>query len=375
MANTPPDTDLRLVRSLYPAALVREIDELVLQGHGGYQTRQEFLLDAAQNHILEVKYGSAAGDQPSRPTTDRAGQTGGQTQARPASAPPEVTEEVASTPPVAISNGTPIDPLRGFADTELRVGRRGTVVEDGLAVTKEEPVLGLHNRDFPSIWAAALLANQTAEGPVPLSRFLADATRSAWRYAESLRELEHETRVKLRALFPTNFAKPQSAEEGFKAFAIGSVAKKHRNDGKVDASGPLFSWGACQLVRGEDDQMMIGLTTPGYELLEGLDGLSLRWPHEPEYAERFLAYLRGYAAWDWSGFERLLAAVVERPTRVELAQDFKRWHPEWSDALSNTNAAGFVARGREWGLLEPKLIDGTYALTEFGHAQRAGAMA
>ena len=43
--------------------------------------------------------------------------------------------------------------------------------------------------------------------------------------------------------------------------------------------------------------------------------------------------------------------VAEKPTRVELAHKFKDWRPSWSDAMANTNAAGFVARAREWGLL------------------------
>ena len=70
-----------------------------------------------------------------------------------------------------------------------------------------------------------------------------------------------------------------------------------------------------------------------------------------------------------------MEAVAEGPTRVELAGQFNQWRPDWSPALSNTNAAGFVARAREWGLLEPKLVDSRYALTEFGETYRAGAMA
>jgi hypothetical protein len=162
---------------------------------------------------------------------------------------------------------------------------------------------------------------------------------------------------------------------GFKAFGVGAVAKTPRRDGKVEASGPLFSWRVCQLARDRDRGLMVGLTTPGYQLLEALDGLSLRLPHEPEHAERFLAHLREYAPWDWAGFAQLMEALAEGPSRLELAQNFRRWQPQWSEAVANTNAAGFVARGREWGLLEPKLIDSRYALTEFGKAQRTRALA
>jgi hypothetical protein len=43
--------------------LLREVDGLLLQGRGGYETRQEFFLDAIENQILEVKYGGAENGQ------------------------------------------------------------------------------------------------------------------------------------------------------------------------------------------------------------------------------------------------------------------------------------------------------------------------
>jgi hypothetical protein len=372
MTNSSKRDDLRLARMLLPAALLREIDELVLEGRGGYETRPEFILDAIQNHVLEVKYGVAEKGRGSLlPETDAPAAPERHSRRQADNASPNKREPAAG-PPAAIANGEPVRPLRDLTETKLHVGQRGAVVDEGLAVVKEEPVLGLHNRDYPSIWAAVLLAADTSEELVPFSAFLDYATREAWRYAESLGDLEKQTKIKLRALFPTNFAKPQSAEEGFRAFAIGAVAKTPRDDGMVDASGPLFSWKVCQLVRHSDGELLLGLTSPGHRMLEGLDGLSLRWPHEPEYAERFLAHLQEHAPWDWAGFEQLLDAVANGPTRTELAQRFQQWQPDWSDAMANTNAAGFVARAREWGLLEPKLTEGHYALTEFGEHWRIG---
>src|SRR5512132_1352427 len=63
MSNSPPSDDVRLVRLPVPARLLREIDDLVLSGRGGYETRGELMLDALQNHVLEVKYGAAEGGQ------------------------------------------------------------------------------------------------------------------------------------------------------------------------------------------------------------------------------------------------------------------------------------------------------------------------
>ena len=305
MSDLPTRDDLRLARMLLPASLLRELDELVLEGRGGYDTRQEFILEAIQNQILEVKYGAAENGQ-RRLVLEAEEQAVHKRAASRSSQAPAVKKgaEVASAPP-AIANGEAVEPVRELSETELHLNLRGTVLDEGLAVVKEEPVLGLHNRDYPSLWSAVVLADATREGLVPFSTFLSDATQEAWRYAESLRDLEQQTKVKLRALYPTNFAKPQSAEEGFRAFAIGAAAKTPRDDGKIDASGPLSSWGVCQLVRDDHGQLMIGLTTSGYELLESLDGLSLRWPHEPHHAERFLAFLREHARWDW---ERVPAA-------------------------------------------------------------------
>ena len=87
-------------------------------------------------------------------------------------------------------------------------------------------------------------------------------------------------------------------------------------------------------------------------------------------SQRFLDFLAEHASADAAGFDHLLKVVPEGVTRTELAARFKDWKPEWSETVANTNAAAFVARAREWGLLEEKLINGRYALTEFGEWQR-----
>jgi len=245
---------------------------------------------------------------------------------------------------------------------------RGAVVEDGHAVFKQEPLFGLHNRDYPSLWALTVAARMTADGPAPASRVYAEATREAWRYASSMTDLEKKVSGKPTALFPTNTAKPQSAEDGFRAFALGVINRKLNADGRFETAGPLFSWQVVQLVKSDNGPPSLGLTAAGWDLVEAMAGLTLAWPHEREYADRFFVHLREHAPWDWAGFEQLLAFVQERPTRMELAAQFGSWQPAWSSAMQNTNAAGFVARAREWGLLEGKLIDGRYALTEYGES-------
>ncbi len=165
-------------------------------------------------------------------------------------------------------------------------------------------------------------------------------------------------------MFPTNLSKPQSAEEGFRTFAVGAVAAKTRN-GKLAAWGPLFSWKACQLQR-DEQKLLIGLTKPGYELLEALDGISLETPHPREMALRFFAYLQRFSPADWWGFETLLEAVSQEPDRNGLVAHFKDARKDWSNAVAATNSQGYVGRAREWGLIKTKQVRSRYVLTDFG---------
>lgn len=379
MSDTPPNDDLRLVRILAQGALLREVDGLVRHGLGGYQTRQEFFLDAIENQILEVKYsGTEHGER--RLLVDQLAlselaEPQGATENGPSNAADDAGDPTADAPePPALANGGPIRRLADLAETELVSPSPGPAMLSGQALAPDEPLFGLHNRDYPSLWSAQQLALQTQGGFIPLKDYIETTLTEAWRFAESLEELNRQAQTKLTALFPKNWAKPQSAEESFKAFAIGALAKKPLPDGKVNASGPLYTWGLAQVQRNEEG-LEVGLTGPGYELLAQLAGISLRLPHEEHFAERFLNFLKEHAPADAAGFDYLLEAVPEGPTRVELAGRFQEWQPAWSDTEANTYAAAYVARAREWGLLEHKLIDRCYVLTEFGQRRRAGVAA
>jgi len=369
--------DMRLARILLPAALLRDVDELVLSGRGGYETRQEFFQEAIQNHVLEVKHGSERSGQLLLDAD--LGQSSGESQPRSVAA--QATVSGKSTPasagdeeqpepalPAALTGGPQIEALTDLAQTVLVApSRNGCSIRDGIARFHDEPLFGLHNRDFPSIWAARHLAELTQDELVPAPVFFEKVTREAWRYGQALVELEEKTKVKLTALFPSNLSKPQSAEVGFRAFAIGTIARKPSPDGTFETTGPFFQWKIAQLVK-PNGTPHIGLTEVGHELLSALDGITLAWPHKPLEAERFLGFLRENAPSDWAGFEHLLAAVADSPNRAELTTKFHEWQPGWSDAVANTNAAGFVARAREWGLIELKLVHGRYELTEFGRS-------
>src|SRR5262245_13742212 len=55
----------RVVKILLPVALIRQVDEALVAGVGGYTTRTEFFRDAAEGLLLELKYGPAP-DEPAQ---------------------------------------------------------------------------------------------------------------------------------------------------------------------------------------------------------------------------------------------------------------------------------------------------------------------
>ena len=247
--------------------------------------------------------------------------------------------------------------------------RKPKIVTNGAASTPKEPLLGLHNRDYPSIWALQRMARYTNYDLIGFDTYLDNTTRAAWYFGSQLRSLEHQQRDrrdslrKLTILFPTNTAKQPSAERGFQAFAIGSL-NRSKDSGLLPASGPLFTWSAIQVE--DRDGVPAGLTENGWRLICELDGLSLDLPHPPHLARVFLSYLSEHAPADRWGFDYLLRAIADQPTRDEVVQRFQSVNSEWSESTASSIAQGYISRSREWGLVEPRLVDGRYWLTNSG---------
>lgn len=361
----------RVVRIVLPITLIRQLDEALQERLGGFETRTEFVREAVDNMLLELKYEPA---QPElHPSFERDNNRAGgiepevslrrqidERDSRETLADLQSAQDKGQSGP---HDNYSVAVLSDLAATALATPTLGAVIQDGIAQVADEHLFGLHNRDYPSIWAAHQLAEITREGLVSLSDYLDEVTRRAWSYADVLHSLEQRLDRKLTVMFPRNLRKLQSAEEGFRAFAVGSVTNRSKNS-RPSASGPLFAWKVCQLNLNE--QLLIGLTKQGYELLDALDGISLNNPHSPEEAERFFAHLREHAPGDWWGFETTLDAVAEKPDRNGLLDHFKAIQPDWSDAVVGTNSQGYIGRSREWGLIEPKQVQGRYLLTDFG---------
>jgi hypothetical protein len=255
-------------------------------------------------------------------------------------------------------------------ETALGALPTDAVAIEGESTPRDEPLFGMHNRDYPSLWAARRLVDYQVDGAVSFEAFSERATEDAWAFAETLRSLEAQLGTKLTALFPTNREKRQAASDAFRVFAIGVVTSHGL---ELHSEGPLFQWGVIDVFR-RDGALLVGVTEPGRGLLERLEKLTVRPPHDPRLARIFLEHLRECAPSDWWGFQQTLDIVTKRPTRIELLEAFRIARPDWRESVAATTAQGYIARAREWGLIAPKVVDGRYELTEFG-AELAGGTA
>lgn len=354
------DGNERIVRVRMPLELIRQVDSLVREKGGGFASINDLILEATRLLVTDLSYESYGQPAEDRAIHDHSSQRAG------------VSKIGTSYPSAAESLEFASTSQADLGFTILKPPPRGEVLEGGGAVIKEEPLFGLHNRDYPSIWAAVRIAASTLDGHRSLDDVLDVVTDEAWDFAAKLSMVPGPHPLKLTALFPTNTKKPQSAKGAFRAFAIGSV--QGTEEGRIETEGPLFAWRLCQVVWSQD-RIRIGMTTEGWDLLAVLQGLSLDLPHKREFAEPFLRHIQEYAPADWLGFEVVLRTAAECENRSQLVDRFLDLQrsflgPNEDKRLENiaaTNAAGYVARAREWGLVELKQVAGEYRLTEIGN--------
>jgi hypothetical protein len=348
----------RIVKIPMPVELIAKMDEALASSRGGFQTREQFFREATEGLLADISY---------EESPDGSGGTG-VTQAQPAR--PEPAAGIEQTIELVPAWEREELQLVDLAGSGLGPPHPGVDLSVGVADPEQEPLLGLHNRDYPSLWAAGRLARYTTEDVIPFEDFRRRATLAAWYYGAQLSSIANDGGPRLTALFPTNPRKPESAERAFENFAIGSVPRRLSVTGPVKAMGPLFVWRLCQLQR-KGDKLVVAMTPAGRNLLEKLVGISLRLPHDPEMSARFLQHVFDHSPGDRWGFEQVLEVVKEEPDRGEVVAAFAGARPEWTAATASSVAQGYVARAREWGLLEPRLQNGRYRLTLLGEKWQA----
>jgi hypothetical protein len=342
--------DQRIMRIPLPVSLIREMDAVILKGVGGYTTRAEFIVDAIQERVLDLT----------------------------------VEQEEDSGPPPARDDGPPRSDVQGMPQaggvavagvsmTALPSPAPGATVAFGgeFARPEGQVLFGLHNRDFPSLWALSRLADLTAKDPMPVHAYFAEVSEEAWKFGELLLDIEKRFGGKRTALFPTNREKKKAAEMGFQTFAVGGY--RYDDRGLVVTSGPLFEWRVAALIAGGAGSPLIGVTPDGLSLLDAIAGLTIAEPHAAHESAAFFAHLVLHAPADWAGFVAILKAVGrDGATRQGVLDSLSRGWPDWTESELSTNAAGYIARAREWGLVEPKQLKAKYHLTPLGLDQLNG---
>jgi hypothetical protein len=357
-------TKHRPVKIIMRVDLLREADKSVMEQLGGHEDRHELFNEAVQQYLVELRTGPDAeeADTSTTPASSDRTEPGTDTSTSLKS----TANEARGPATVSVPD---VEPITNLADTAIQLPeKKPVIVAETDAVPRREPLLGLHNSDIPSIDALAYLAEETADGPLPVKTFYEQATQRARELAVALVPYEARHKVKLSALLPSNLAKAQAAARGYQTFALGHINREPRDDGKLDCWGPLYQWGVAGLVR-DGKETKIGITNGGWELLQELEGVSLGRPHTPDHARRFLHFLQAHAPEDLWGFGFLLQAVGEGVGRVDLNARFLAAR-DWKESVATSVAQGYLARSREWGLVTPKLIEGRYQLTTFGREMR-----
>lgn len=306
------------MKVLLPGSVVRAMDSRI-EASDDYAGRSEFILDAIQGHLAELEVsrdvGGSGREHPAPPANRQREQPQGD--------------------PSSWAAGT-LPHLDGDVPTVERTSAPPTT-----------PTWGMHNRDFPTLWAAALLGQETqmADGPISFETWLRDVVARAWELPRILNGKHFDT-----SGFPTNEDKKDASENRFVRFFVGDETE----------SGPMFELGLAAV--GDEGT---ALTSAGSRLLVQLQGFGCRVESEvrQEWTHAFLDHLARWGPADLEFLSEILHNIDEgHSDRTELVRAVEANHPDWSEAVAGTNVAGYIARAREWGLLARRQQDGHYVL-------------
>lgn len=323
----------RLIKILLPPHLVGAMDD-VIAASGVYADRSEFIADAVDGHLAELRAHEMIGYQSTVGRLETRSTWG--TDDQPV---PESQGIVAAIPPV--SNDTP------------------TLEANGGPLAG--PTWGMHNRDFPTLWALTHLIRITrlTGEPVPFSDWIPQVVADAWDLGRRLPTDRFDV-----SGFPTNAAKREASESRFMRFFVGDAP----------GSGPLFDLG----LTANDGEGRIAATRAGLALLSEVVGFSCERGRgiPSKWTRAYLRHLERYAPADLAFLLEILQRIRDGDAdRSALVEATSNEHPDWSSSVVDTNIAGFVARAREWGLLLPRQRKGRYVLEDEGIAVLEEVMA
>lgn len=343
---TQPSVPKRLVKVLLEADLVRRMDRRILASGGAYQDRSEFVSEAIADRLTEEGALLEQEIRVAEPIVARASDI---------LAVAERPKRSAQALQAFIALEAP--PL----DATVEMGRwRHNGHVPMIPVSATDTInFGLHNRDLPTLWALDRLAEMAGDQREPVSweAFL-DRVRGEGAEAGELlrhRDLAMPGSLGVGIGFPKPGVKRAASIKRFIAAAVGNNRR---------ADGPFFVLALATFTDEERTRIV-----PGDQALHVLDdmlerGLGPSLPQPPAAFERWWFYLSAKAPAEHAAWRKVLRVVADEPTREDLIVRF----PEWPGHVATTNTVGYIARSREWGLVEPDLIDQRYRLTDLGRA-------
>ncbi len=311
----------------------------------------------------------------------------------------------------------PADDVLAIAPEGVRIGLDHETARladgmDGFAALSSEryqepdrDVYGLTNRVTPTLWAASQLVKlQVAAGghEVGYGDFMSYVMPHAWRIGIGLERWEGDhgmeggSQVRLYRSSarwpsrPTDATDPDRARRreastayGFVEYALLTWTRAGRGSSRAGwARGPLAALGLVQARADADGAVWLSATGPAVRLLSELADAhtSCAYPHSGEAWHAYKSFLLDANPDELNQMNWVLNAVAVSRSRDEIARQASSIG-DTGDKVSSkslTHANGYVARLREWGLLQlarPKF--GMKALTplglqEMGDAQASG---
>lgn len=322
------------------------MDRRILASDGAYQDRNEFVTEAIRDRLTEdaaLDADDSQVDSPSsRERTQRAPLNMDENSAR------SITVHHRST----IESRHPVMSAGG----QMSLGDWQRDSSCTVPARRSDQVsFGLHNRDFPTLWAMDRLATMTGRGAVGWQQFLGVAREEGAGVGEQLRlhDLEHGITIPIGIGFPKPGTKKAASVERFVNAMIGTARR---------ADGPMFALALIGFA--DSERTMVAPTDAGLAAFGNMvdHGLGTDLPQPASAFERWWEHLSEWAPAERAAWLKVLRVAIDASNRDELVAQF----PEWRGHIATTNTVGFIGRSREWGLMHPELHDGRYLLTGLG---------
>jgi hypothetical protein len=330
------------------------MDQCIVSSRGAYLDRNEFVAEAIWDRLNEDAARDGASIVPVDPLvttvaldlTSEAGLGG------------TPHDDERREPAIAMpSQGSEVQPMAVVREAAAHSVSAPTLSRESVGGT----IFGLHNRDLPTVWVVAHLAMMAVAegGPVQWAVFVSRIRAEAQLTGSCLRDTDKRGNVIVKAAvgFPKPGEKARSSEDRFIGTALGAPSR-------TGLAGPALLLGLVASDERQEPRPAIAPTPEALDLLADLAdaGFGDALPQPEAATRRWLAHVAACAPDDHAAWLEVLRTVADKPTRRELVARF----PQWLGTTADTNTAGYVSRGREWGLVTPELLEGRYRLTPLG---------